>query len=147
LLHNYEFAAFVVCAGLAQKAGQLQRKRYGAIHVLMETVEIPAFIMQQQGRCPRLSILRANVEEVGMRLGKNLRQTESVIPLVGDWDQVRIAMLAQLLDDRRQGIVKVFIISAAKAIAGHDDMTAECLRRGINVHEVFAFGGSKERRS
>jgi len=82
LFHNYEFTAFVVNAGLAQKTGQLQREGNGTVHVLVETVEIAAFIVQQQRSGPRLCILRADIEKAGMTLGKNLGQSESLIPFI-----------------------------------------------------------------
>src|SRR5580700_17404 len=59
LFHNDEFAAFVVCSGLAQKAGQLQREGNGPVYILVETIEIAAFIVQQQRSGSRLSIRRA----------------------------------------------------------------------------------------
>ena len=66
-----------------------------------------------------------------MPLGKNLGQAESLIPLIGERDEIRVAMLPQLLDDSRQRIIKILVIAAAKAVTRHDDMTAECTLRGI----------------
>ena len=47
LFDDHEFSALIVGAGLAQNAGQLQRKRNRSVYVLMETVEIAAFIVQK----------------------------------------------------------------------------------------------------
>jgi hypothetical protein len=144
LFHNHEFATFIVDARPAQKAGQLQWEGDGAVHVLVETVEIAAFIVQQQRRCSSLSITRAGIEKTGMTLGKNVGQTESLIPLIGERDELRIAVLPQMLDDGGQRIVKVFVIAAAKAVAGHDDVAPECVLRAVQVHEVCTFGGCEE---
>jgi hypothetical protein len=72
LFHDYEFAAFIVNAGLAQKTGQLQGECDGPVDVLVETIEIAALIVQQQRRGSRLCILRADLEKAGMALGENL---------------------------------------------------------------------------
>lgn len=50
-------------------------------------------------------------------------------------------MLPELLDDVGQRVVKVFVIAAAKAVAGHDHVTAESLLRRIQAHQDCAFGG------
>ena len=71
LFYDDEFAAFVVRSGLAQKAGQLQRKGDGSVYILVETIEIAAFIMQEQRSGPGLSIIRAGLEKAGMALGKD----------------------------------------------------------------------------
>src|SRR5579864_9292512 len=139
LLHNHEFTSFVVSAWPAQKAGHLQRESNSSVHVLVEAVEIPVFVMQQQRRCPRLSMLRASLEKVGMTFGKNVRQTKGLIPFIGERSQERITMLPQLLNVGRQRIVKVFVIAAAKAVARHDDVTAEWIFGTIQVYQVCAF--------
>ena len=56
-------------------------------------------------------------------------------------------MLPQLLDDGGQRVVKVFVIPAPKAIAGHGDVTAERLLGGIEAHQGGAFGRGEERGS
>jgi hypothetical protein len=76
-----------------------------------------------------------------MAFGEDFGHTEGLIPLVGERDEVRIAVLPQLLDGGGQRVVKVFVIAAAKAVTGHDDVTAKWLLGGIQVHQGCAFGG------
>src|SRR4029077_16889402 len=80
-----------------------------------------------------------------MPFGESLGQAENLIPLVRERDEVWIAVLPQMLHDIRQRILKIFVIAAAKAVAGHDDVAAECTLRGIQVHQVCTFGGCEER--
>src|ERR1700679_2424922 len=90
LLRHDELAAGEVCAGLGQQNSQLEREDMLAIEVLVQAVVVVDSILQKKRRRPHLTGIVATLNEVGVLLRIAQIDSHRFIPMIGNWDQMRI---------------------------------------------------------
>ena len=122
LLGKDKFAAGKILAILAQKECNLKREENLAVAILMQTIEITRPIFEEQRCWPVLTGAMAVFEkgrEIFRVAGSRCAQLPS--PIVGERRELGINIISELLHDRRQGIIEIFVFTSSEGIARHID--------------------------
>ena len=90
LLRHNELSSGEVRTGIGQQNGQLERENVLAVDVLVEAVVVADSILKQKRRRPRLSGMVATLDEVGVLFWIAQIDSHCFIPMIGNWDQMRI---------------------------------------------------------
>jgi hypothetical protein len=139
LFGERELASYEVLVRLREQDCHLDRKREVAVQVLMETVEIPRQILQQQRRRARLAGVMASLEERGMVVGIAFINSHADVPCVGDAGEARIKRCPQVTEQIRERVFEIAVLALAEAVPRHVDMTAEMALVGIEARDARTF--------
>ena len=145
LLHQDELAAGEIPIGRGQQHRHLQRENMLAVEVLVQAVEVPGPIAEQERRRPRLAGRVAALEELIVSGGKPDGQAERFLPAVGKLDQSRVERAAQRRHHRRERVGEIFVFALPEAVPGHDDAAAEGRVVRIALGQCLALGRGQQR--
>ena len=90
-----------------------------------------------------MSALVTELDKIRVLDRKAIVEAEFLVPVVRDGREVTIKVSAEFVDNRRERMCEVFVVSAAEAVSGHDDVAAEEFVVGVEGDEVIAFVWSK----
>jgi len=133
LLTEHEFAALEIPAALTQEEGDLKRKDDIAVQILVQTIEIAGAVFQEQrgwALLPRAVTLFDEVGELFRKAG--LVAPKPMAPFVRKRREPRINGRPELLHERRERIIEVFVLALTEGIAGHFDPSAKLTVVGIS---------------
>jgi hypothetical protein len=125
LFGQHEFPAGEVGVRLRQQYGDLERKDFRAVKILMQAVVIARTVAQQKRGGPRLAPGMAMGEIVAMIGGKARRMAQALLPAISDYRQMRIKRGPQLCDPARQRISEITIFALAETMPRHHHPAAE----------------------
>lgn len=125
LLGQDELSAAEIFPWLGEKDRHLDRECEGSVKILMKAVEVAGDVLQQQGRRPRLALIVALLEEGGVFGRVALVEAHTPVPVVGDAGEAWIKRRAQAIQQIRQRISKIPILTLTEAMTSHVDMAAE----------------------
>jgi hypothetical protein len=141
LLGEHEFAPGKISLRLREQDRHLYGKDVFTVEILMQAVEVPLPILEEQRRRPLLSRVVTTLYELLMSLRVANIDPHSGIPTIRDGSKPRIERGAKTLDQFRQRIVKVLVLSASESVPCHDDTTAEDGFPRIQSGERLALNG------
>ena len=90
LLRHDELSSSEVRAGVGKQNGQLEREDMLAVDVLVQAVVVADSILKEKRRRPHLTGMVATFDEVGVLLRIAQIDSHRFIPMIGNWDQMRI---------------------------------------------------------
>src|SRR6516165_247807 len=125
LLDQNEFATGKIFARLRQEKRNLNGKDILSVDVLVQSIPVALNVVEQERRRSGLAGLMAAFQVFRMRIWIVHVDFHELIPTVGHQGQRRVQRLASLINDFRQRIRPVFVLSAAKAVASHDNRAAK----------------------
>ena len=109
-----------------------------AVKILVEAVVVILTILEQQRSRTGLAGGMAALDEGGMVGREADVYPHGFVPSVGDRREARVKGRAQALDQRRQRVGKVFVLAAAVAVPGHDDLAAEAFFVAVETDDRVA---------
>lgn len=115
-----------------------------AIEVLMQSVVIAGFVLQQDGSRPGLTGPATLLNEVRMLFRVLHRYSHCAVPSIGDRHQPWIHSSPEVLNQSRKRIIEILVFTAPKPMPSHRHLTAENNVHAVEASYGPAFGLEKE---
>ena len=125
----------------------MQRESDISVNVLMQAVEVVRLVMEEQRSGSHLTVLLTFRQKYGMFQRKRVGHAHRLVPFVRKGREMRITTFPQLLNDCREWIVEVLVVSTPETIAGHNDVAAKVGVVRIKSDEFPAFLRREQGRS
>jgi hypothetical protein len=145
LLGQHELATGEILLRFREQDRHLQRKNVLAVQILMQRIEVPGAILQQERRRPRLPRLVASPNELGESVGKPHIDAHRLVPAIGDRCQPRIQRRAKRGDGVGQRVREVLVFTTPEAVGRHDDTAPEPAIVLVEAGDALALIGGQER--
>ena len=122
------------------------KEREIAVEILVEAVEVPGNILQQQRRRARLTGVLALFEERRILLGIAFAHPHPGVPCIGDACKIGIERRPEVGEEVRKRVFEVAIFALAEAVTRHVNVATEVFFVRIERRDRGTFIGRQQLR-